>query len=51
MAFGKLEVVGVAGRTLTLLCGLALKRMLEPAVGEATEVVVEDVDEAFEWET
>lgn len=48
MAVGKDEVVGVAGRTLTLLCGEARKRA---PVGEAREVVVEDVDEALEWET
>lgn len=45
---GKEDIVGVAGRTLTELCGLRLIFMLADAVGEATEVVVELVDDAFE---
>lgn len=47
MADGKADVVGVAGRTLTLLCG-DRSRKFAPPVGEAREVVVEDVEEALE---
>ena len=45
---GKAEVVGVAGRTLTEECGdrVDFKLMAE----ELTELELEEVDEALEWE-
>jgi hypothetical protein len=45
----KLLVVGVAGSTLTEVCGLRLPNfMLEEPVGDAREAEAEDVDEALE---
>ena len=44
---GKVEKVGVAGRTLTEVCGE--REGLEKAAEEWIELVVEDVEEALEW--
>lgn len=44
---GKVEMVGVAGRTLTEVCGE--REGLEKAAEEWMELVVEDVEDALEW--
>ena len=44
---GKVEMVGVAGRTLTEVWGE--REGLEKAAEEWMEFVVEDVEEALEW--
>ena len=44
---GNVEMVGVAGRTLTEVCGE--REGLEKAAEEWMELVVEDVEEALEW--
>ena len=44
---GKVEMVGVAGRTLTEVCGEREGR--EKAAEEWMELVVEDVEDALEW--
>jgi hypothetical protein len=44
---GKLPFVGVAGRTLTEVCGLRAT-LTEPVVGLASEADADDVEEAFE---
>ena len=46
MVEGNAVVEGVAGRTLTELCG---ERDTRFKADEFTEFVVEDVEEAFEW--
>jgi hypothetical protein len=47
---GKFPEEGVAGRTLTEECGLRpLSLWLAEPVGEAIDVVVDDVDDALEW--
>ena len=48
MLEGKLEDVGVAGRTLTDVWGLR-PIFMEPEVGEVMEMEAEDVEEALEW--
>ncbi len=49
MLDGKLEVVGVAGRTLTEVCGLLPTLPVVDTAGE-TATEAEDVDDAFECE-
>lgn len=44
---GKVEMIGVAGRTLTEVCGE--REGLEKAAEEWIELVVEEVEEALEW--
>lgn len=48
MLEGKVEVVGVAGRTLTEECGD--RDGLFMVAGEAIDMEAEDVEEALEWE-
>lgn len=51
MLEGKVDEVGVAGRTLMLLCGLLAILWLWPDTETAGEVMeAEDVEEAFECE-
>ena len=42
-----MEMVGVAGRTLTEVCGE--REGLEKAAEDWMELVVEDVEDALEW--
>jgi hypothetical protein len=47
---GKVPLVGVAGRTLTLAWGLRVSLMEEVPVGEAREPDVEEIEDALERE-
>ena len=44
---GNAVTVGVAGRTLTEVCGE--REVLEKGIEECTELDVDDVEDAFEW--
>lgn len=48
MLDGKVELVGVAGRTLTEACGERVLWLEMATVGEV--MLAEEVDEALEWE-
>jgi hypothetical protein len=50
MCGGNVPLVGVAGRTFTLACGLRAILMEEVPVGEAREPDVEEIEEAFDRE-
>jgi hypothetical protein len=45
---GKVPRMGVAGRTLTLACGLLATYLPEPLVGEVTLALVLEMLDAFE---
>lgn len=47
MLEGNAVTIGVAGRTLTEVCGE--REVLENGTDEWTELEVDDVEDAFEW--